>query len=85
MNRIIPKGQNCKSRFNIYTYYATQYIEDSTVITKMENDNVLSLAFFNLSNVVNVFFAIYIPIIKAAIEESSNKTSCERELNMRIR
>ena len=51
----------------------------------MENDNVLSLTFFNLSNVVNVFFAIYIPIINAAIEESSNKTSCERELNMRIR
>ena len=44
----------------------------------MENDNDLSLAFFNLSIVVNVFFAIYIPIINAAIEESSNKTSCHR-------
>ena len=77
-----PKGKTAKA---VYTHYATQYSEDSTVITKMENDNDLSLAFFNLSIVVNVFFAIYIPIINGAIEESSNKTSCERELNMRIR
>ena len=53
--------------------------------TKMENDIVLSLAFFNLSIVVNVFFAIYIPIINAAIEESSNKTSCFKIRHVRIK
>ena len=45
----------------------------------MDNDNVLNVAFLNLCNIVNVFFGIYIPIIDAAIEESTNQTSSEQD------
>ena len=42
---------------------------------------VLSLAFANLSNIINVLFCVYFPIINAAIEESMSEIFLETELN----